>query len=114
MNASAAAAYLRVSRSASNWRAYESDWRIFAAWLPLVRGTCAARDTAHRGVFLAPSTLGHAPITLAGASSLSIRLMHRVRQASPSPHDSVCNGRGPCACIRNAWKRPPTQKALRI
>jgi site-specific recombinase XerD len=106
---SAAAEYARGSRAASTWRAYESDWRIFAAWCRSV-GQPALPATPHTvALFLAAqAALGHAPNTL-DRRRAAIRLMH-VGAKHPSPHDAlevdeVLRG------VRRAWKQPPHQKA---
>jgi site-specific recombinase XerD len=104
----AAARYAHGSRAASTWRAYESDWRIFAAWCAAV-GESALPATSHTvALFLAAQAdLGHAPSTL-DRRRAAIRLMH-VGAKLPSPHDAlevdeVLRG------IRRVWKRPPRQK----
>lgn len=108
----AAAQYARGSRAASTWRAYESDWRIFAAWCHAV-GEMSLPATPHTvALFLAAQArLGHAPSTL-DRRRAAIRLMH-VGAKVASPHDAlevdeVLRG------IRRGWKRPPRQKAPAI
>lgn len=108
----AAAGYARGSRAASTWRAYESDWRIFAAWCRAV-GEVSLPATPHTvALFLAAQAhLGYAPSTL-DRRRAAIRLMHVGAQVA-SPHDAlevdeVLRG------IRRAWKRPPAQKAAAI
>jgi integrase len=104
-----AAAYAKGSRAASTWRAYESDWRIFAAWCRSAR--CATLPAQPRTVALflaAQAKLGFAPSTLERRLA-AIRLMH-VGAKLPSPHDGlevdeVTRG------VRRAWKRPAAQKA---
>src|SRR5271170_1398959 len=105
----AAATYAKGSRSASTWRAYESDWRSFSAWchgvtereLPAEPKTVALYIAAQAKHGVAPSTLGR--------RLAAIRLMH-VGAKLPSPHDAlevdeVMRG------FRRAWKKPKVQKA---
>lgn len=108
----AAVSYARASRAASTWRAYESDWRIFADWCASV-GEAALPASAHTvALFLAAQgSQGKAPKTL-DRRRAAIRLMHRGAKL-PSPHDAVevdevMKG------IRRAWQRPPNQKAPAI
>lgn len=104
-----AAAYARSSRAASTWRAYESDWRIFATWCQSVDQPSLPASSHTVALFLAAQArLGHAPSTL-DRRRAAIRLMH-VGAKVPSPHDAlevdeVLRG------IRRAWKRPPNRKA---
>jgi site-specific recombinase XerD len=108
----AAATYARGSRAASTWRAYESDWRIFAAWCTAVDRSALPASPHTVALFLAAQArLGHAPSTL-DRRRAAIRLMHRGAKLS-SPHDAlevdeVLRG------IRRAWKQPPRQKAPAI
>lgn len=108
----AAAAYVRSSRAAATWRAYEADWRAFEAWcrpLKLVPLPATAHTVA---LYLsAEAKLGRAPSTL-GRRLAAIRLMH-IGAHHLSPHDAIEVAevlRG----IRRAWKRPPAQKAPAI
>lgn len=105
----AAALYARGSRAAATWRAYESDWRIFATWCQSVAQPALPASPHTVALFLAAQArLGHAPTTL-DRRRAAIRLMH-VGAKVPSPHDAlevdeVLRG------IRRAWKQPPRQKA---
>lgn len=105
----AAAAYAKGSRAASTWRAYESDWRIFAAWCRSARCVTLPAQPSTVALFLAAQAkLGFAPSTL-GRRLAAIRLMH-VGAKVPSPHDAlevdeVMRG------VRRAWKKPQAQKA---
>ena len=105
----AAASYARGSRAAATWRAYESDWRIFAAWCQAVNEPALPATPHTVALFLAAQAdLGHAPSTL-DRRRAAIRLVH-VGAKLASPHDAlevdeVLRG------IRRAWKRPPNQKA---
>jgi hypothetical protein len=108
----AAALYARGSRAAATWRAYESDWRIFAAWCQSVEQPALPASPHTVALFLAAQArLGHAPNTL-DRRRAAIRLMH-VGAKVASPHDAlevdeVLRG------IRRAWKQPPRQKAPAI
>jgi len=108
----AAALYARGSRAAATWRAYESDWRIFAAWCQSVDQPALPASPHTVALFLAAQArLGHAPSTL-DRRRAAIRLMH-VGAKVASPHDAlevdeVLRG------IRRAWKQPPRQKAPAI
>src|SRR5271156_5729572 len=105
----AAATYAKGSRSASTWRAYESDWKDFSRWcasverqaLPAVPRTIALYIASQAKLGLAPSTLGR--------RLAAIRLMH-IGAKVPSPHDAlevdeVMQG------VRRARKKPQAQKA---
>ena len=84
----AAAQYARGSRAASTWRAYESDWRIFAAWCQSVKPPPLPASPHTVALFLAAQArLGHAPSTL-DRRRAAIRLMH-VGAKIPSPHDAL-------------------------
>ena len=108
----AAAIYARGSRAAATWRAYESDWRIFAAWCHSVDQPALPASPHTVALFLAAQAqLGHAPATL-DRRRAAIRLMHMGAKVA-SPHDAlevdeVLRG------IRRAWKQPPRQKAPAI
>jgi integrase len=108
----AAALYARGSRAAATWRAYESDWRIFAAWCQSVDQPALPASPHTVALFLAAQArLGYAPGTL-DRRRAAIRLMHMGAKVS-SPHDAlevdeVLRG------IRRAWKQPPRQKAPAI
>jgi site-specific recombinase XerD len=105
----AAETYARGSRAASTWRAYQSDWRIFAAWcqtvdrpaLPATPNTVALFLAAQAARGLAPQTLDR--------RRAAIRLMH-VGANLPCPH-ATCEVVEVLRGIRRAWKHPPDQKA---
>jgi site-specific recombinase XerD len=104
----AAAHYARSSRSASTWRAYESDWRIFNTWCQHVGCAALPADPSTVALFLADQAkLSIAPSTLSRRLA-AIRLMH-VGAKLASPHDSlqvdeVMRG------VRRSWKRPVGRK----
>src|SRR5580692_4925906 len=105
----AASAYAKGSRSASTWRAYESDWRSFSAWCQQVKQRELPAKPATLALYIgAQAKEGYAPSTL-GRRLAAIRLMH-IGARVPSPHDAlevdeVMRG------VRRAWHKPPNQKA---
>jgi site-specific recombinase XerD len=82
------ARYAASSRAAATYRAYQSDWRIFAAWCEPYGLSALPAGAATLAIFLgAQATLGLAPATLTRRLA-AIRLKNPAARL-PSPHDTV-------------------------
>jgi hypothetical protein len=117
----AAAGYARGSRAVATWRAYESDWQIFAAWCHTVDQPALPASPHTMALFLAAQAqLGHSPNIL-NRRRAAIRLMH-VGAKVASPHDALevdevlrvptASGKGRSAPGRVHPRRPVPTGAL--